>query len=108
MDAVAVAVQLLAVPIMVYVAVPAVLLLLLDNAWAIGVPLPALPPLIPLPCTTLHVYVVPPVVLVNATLGALPLHTEVTAGVAVITGIGFTVIIAVAVPVQLLAVPVIV
>jgi hypothetical protein len=52
--AVAEAVQLLAVPIMVYVAVPAVLLLLLDKVSAIGVPPPELAPLIPAVSTALH------------------------------------------------------
>ena len=50
----------------------------------------------------------PPAVLVNAMLGALPLHIDVTAGVAVITGIGFTVTTAVAEAVQVLAAPVMV
>ena len=39
-------------------------------------------------------------------LGALPLHTDVIAGVAVTTGIGLTVTTAVAEAVQLLAEPV--
>jgi hypothetical protein len=41
-------------------------------------------------------------------LGALPLHIDVTAGVAVITGIGLTVTTAVAEAVHVLAEPVIV
>ena len=53
-------------------------------------------------------YTVPPTVLVNATLGALPLHTDGVAGVAVITGLGSTVTTEVAVAVQVLAVPVMV
>ena len=47
-------------------------------------------------------------VLVKAIPGAVPLQMAVTAGVAVITGIGFTVTTAVAVALQLLAEPVIV
>ena len=39
-------------------------------------------------------------------LGALPLQTETAEGVAAITGIGFTVTVAVADAVQLLAVPI--
>lgn len=50
----------------------------------------------------------PEAVLVNAILGALPLHIAVADGVAVITGAGLTVITAEAVAVQLFAVPVIV
>ena len=46
--------------------------------------------------------------LVKAMLGALPLQIEVTAGVAVITGIGLTVTTAVAEAVQVLAEPVMV
>ena len=69
---------------------------------------PELPPLIPAASATLHAYVVPPAVLVSAILGALPLHIDTVAGVAVITGVGLTVTTAVAVPVQVLAVPVIV
>ena len=53
-------------------------------------------------------YTVPPTVLVNATLGALPLHTDGVAGVAVTTGIGLTVITTVAVAVHPFAVPVMV
>ena len=87
---------------------PAVLLLLFDNAWAIGVPEPGLPPEIPTPCATLQVYVVPAAVLVSAILGAVPLHIVSFAGVAVINGIGLTVIIAVAAAVQLFAEPVMV
>ena len=51
---------------------------------------------------------VPDVELVKATLGALPLHIEGAAGVAVITGLGSTVTTEVAVAVQVLAVPVMV
>ena len=83
-------------------------MLLLFSVWAMGVPLLALPPVMPLLSTTVHAYVVPPAVLVNAILGALPLQIDVTAGVAVITGIGLTVITAVAVAVQVWAVPVMV
>lgn len=39
--------QLLAVPVIVYVAVPAVALLLLAKVCDIGVPVPELPPLMP-------------------------------------------------------------
>ena len=53
--AVAVALQLFALPVIVYDAVPAMLLLLLLSVWAMGVPLPALPPVIPLPWATLQV-----------------------------------------------------
>jgi hypothetical protein len=52
--------------------------------------------------------VVPFAVLVRATLVALPLHITSTDGVAVKVGIGFTVTVAVADAVQLLAVPTIV
>ena len=71
-------------------------------------PLLALPPVMPLASTTVQAYVVPPTVLVNAILGALPLHTDVAAGVAVTTGIGLTVTTALAVAVHVFAVPVMV
>jgi hypothetical protein len=48
------------------------------------------------------------VLLVSAMLGALPLHIEAAVGVTVIDGEGFTVTIAVAEALQLLAVPIIV
>lgn len=51
---------------------------------------------------------VPAAVLVKAMLGALPLQMDVTDGVAVTTGIGLTVITALAVAVHVLAEPVIV
>jgi hypothetical protein len=53
--AVVVAVQLLAVPVIVYVAVPGVLLLLLLNGCAIGLPVPEVAPVMVGVCTTLHV-----------------------------------------------------
>jgi len=54
--AVAVAVHPFAVvPVIVYVAVPPVLLLMLVSGCAIGVPLPELPPLIPFPSIADHV-----------------------------------------------------
>jgi hypothetical protein len=106
--AVVVAVQPLAVPVIVYVAVPDVLLLLLLNACAIEAPTPALPPLIPADCATLQVYVVPDTVLVSAMPGVPPLQIVTLAGVAVITGAGFTVIITVLDAVQVLALPTIV
>ena len=54
--AVAVAIHPFAVlPVIVYVAVPPVLLLLLVSGCAIGVPLPELPPLIPFPSIADHV-----------------------------------------------------
>jgi hypothetical protein len=49
---------------------------------------------------------VPEVLLVKAILGALPLHIATLDGVAVIDGIGLTVIDAVAEAVQVLAVPI--
>ena len=58
MVAVADAVHELAEPVIVYVAVAEVVLLLLDNVWAIEVPQEveqAVPPLIPVPCVTLQV-----------------------------------------------------
>ena len=87
-------------------ALPEVLLLLLVNVCAIGVPELFDPPLIVPPCTTVQAYVVPAAVLVRAILGAVPLHIEVAAGVAVTTGIGFTVTTALTVAVHALAVPV--
>ena len=47
--------QPLALPVIVYVAVPAVLLLLFDKVCAIGVPGPDEPPVIPPPSTTVQV-----------------------------------------------------
>ena len=52
--AVIVALQLFATPVIVYVAVPAVLLLLLVNVWFIRVPLLAEPPVMPPVSTTVH------------------------------------------------------
>ena len=49
------AAQPLALPVIVYVAVPAALLLLFDNVCAIGVPDPDEPPVIPEVSTTVHV-----------------------------------------------------
>ena len=51
-----------------------VLLLLLLNVWAIGVPVPELPPVIPLASATLHAYVAPDALLVSAIDGAPPLQ----------------------------------
>ena len=62
----------------------------------------------PVPSTTLHVYVVPATVLVIAMLGAFPLQTEVSTGSTVTTGIGSMVTTAVAVAVHVLAAPVMV
>ena len=107
----AVAVQVLAVPVIVYVAVPAVLLLLLVNVWAIVLPhdeAQLLAPLIVPVCTSVQVYVVPPALLVKAMLGAVPLQMDADGGVAVIAGAGLTVIVAVADAVHVLAVPIIV
>jgi hypothetical protein len=87
------------------------LLLLFDKVCAIVLPhddAQLLPPLIPVPCATLQVYVVPLAVLDNAILGALPLQMVVEDGVAVIDGVGFTVTEAVAEAVHVLADPVIV
>ena len=87
------------------------LLLLLVSVWAIVLPQvdeQLLPPDIVPVSTTVQVYAVPPAVLVNAMLGAVPLHIETAFGVAVMTGIGSTVITTVAVAVQPSAVPVIV
>jgi hypothetical protein len=67
-----------------------------------------LAPLIPAVCTTAHVNAVPPVVLVRAIEGAAPLHIDGADGVAVIEGVGLTVITTVVVAVHPLAVPVIV
>jgi hypothetical protein len=52
--------------------------------------------------------VVPAAVLLNAIDGAEPLHTAVAEGVAVSEGVGFTLTVAVAEAVQLLAEPIIV
>jgi hypothetical protein len=52
--------------------------------------------------------VVDPALLVNAILGALPLHIVSAEGVAVIEGVGFIVMEAVTDEVQLLVVPIIV
>ena len=84
------------------------LLLLLLSVWAIGVLLPALPPVMPLPWATLQVYVVPVTELVNAIDGAAPLQMDTVDGVAVIAGVGFTVIVVVAVALQPAALPVII
>ena len=62
----------------------------------------------PVPSTTLHVYVVPATELVMAMLGALPLQTDVSTGSTVTTGIGLTVTTAVAEAVHVLAEPVMV
>ena len=91
--AVMLAEQVLAVPVIVYVAVAEVLLLLLVNVCEIGDPVPLLlpPSVMPLAVATLHAYVVPSTLLLRAILGALPLQIATVAGVAVTTGIGLTV-----------------
>lgn len=51
----------------------------------------SLPPLMPLPCETVHVKVLPDTLLVTARLGAVPEQIEADDGVAVTTGLGSTV-----------------
>jgi hypothetical protein len=104
----AVAVHPLAEPVIVYVAVPVIVLLLLVNVWAMLLPEPALPPLIPALSATVHVYVAPAAVLLSAILVVPPLHIAELEGVPEITGIGLMVTTAVVLPVHVLAVPIIV
>ena len=61
-------------------------------------PLLPTPPVMPVVSTTVHVYVVPPTVLDKLMAGAVPLHIAVVDGVALITGIGLTVTVALAPP----------
>jgi len=82
--------QLLAIGVIVYVAVPDVLLLF-ESVWAMVVPHEegqSLPPLMPLLCETVHVNVLPETVLVRAIDGAEPLQIEADDGVAVAAGFG--------------------
>ena len=72
-------------------AVAVVLLLLLLNVCAIGVPVPELPPVTPLASATLHEYVVPDTALLKAMLGAVPLQIDWAVGANVIAGDGFTI-----------------
>jgi hypothetical protein len=64
-----------------------------------------LPPPIPAPCARVQVNVLPATVLVSAMFGAVPVQIEAEDGVAVSTGLGFTVMSTVNVePEQLFAV----
>lgn len=83
------------VGVMVYVAVPAALLLLLESVWAMEVPELVLPPLIVPDCATVHPKVVLPTVLLNEIPVAAPLQIVGAEGVAVATGRGFIVTVAV-------------
>ena len=104
--------QPFAVAVIVYVAVPEALLLLLESVWAIVVGQDdgqAVAPLIPAVCATVQANVLPETLLVSAIKGAAPEHIVCDVGLAVATGIGFTVTITViGIPTQPLAVGVIV
>ena len=83
-----------AVGVIVYVAVPATAPVV-DNVCAIVDPLVLLAPETPL-CATVQLYVVPLTVLVNTTDGAVPEQIVCVEGFAVATGVGFTIIVPVA------------
>ena len=83
--------QLAAVGVMVYVAVPGTVPVVL-KVCAIVEPLALLAPDTP-DWVTVHAYVVPVTVLVNAIDVAVPEQMVDVAGVAVATGVGFTVIV---------------
>ena len=69
-------------------AVADALLLLLVKVWAIGVPVPELPPVMPPACATLQAYVAPDAASVKAMLGAVPLHILCAVGLQVTDGNG--------------------
>jgi hypothetical protein len=95
--------QPLAEGVIVYVAVPAVMPVVL-RLWAMAEPEDAVAPETP-DCTTVHEKVVPATLLVRDIVVAVPEHRVCNAGVAVMTGMGLTVITTtLGVPAQPLAV----